>query len=172
MARVKIDETILEDAALTMSGGRLCLRWAADAWDGTLDSAADAWDGTLDSAAELLGVASELREVDADKMTVALYAMRGLASLRMENRFLLGAGSGYAAGATGGEAEHTLTGNEMPSHYHLLAMNQAGESEYWGPMCAAMQDGYMVNMTKPAGGDQPHNNMPPYIAVYMWRRTA
>lgn len=92
--------------------------------------------------------------------------------VRMENRFLLGAGSGYAAGATGGEAEHTLTGNEMPSHYHLLAMNQAGESEYWGPMCAAMQDGYMVNMTKPAGGDQPHNNMPPYIAVYMWRRTA
>lgn len=92
--------------------------------------------------------------------------------VQMENRFLLGAGSGYVAGATGGEAEHTLTGNEMPSHYHLLAMNQAGESEYWGPMCAAMQDGYMVNMTKPAGGDQPHNNMPPYIAVYMWRRTA
>ena len=92
--------------------------------------------------------------------------------VQMENRFLLGAGSGYVAGATGGEAEHTLTGNEMPSHYHLLAMNQAGESEYWGPMCSAMQDGYMVNMTKPAGGDQPHNNMPPYIAVYMWRRTA
>ena len=92
--------------------------------------------------------------------------------VQMENRFLLGAGSGYVAGATGGEAEHTLTENEMPSHYHLLAMNQAGESEYWGPMCAAMQDGYMVNMTKPAGGDQPHNNMPPYIAVYMWRRTA
>ena len=73
MARVKIDETILEDAALTMSGGRLCLRWAADAWD-----------GTLDSAAELLGVADELRELDADDMTVALYAVRGLASLRMD----------------------------------------------------------------------------------------
>lgn len=73
MARVKIDETILEDAVLTMSGGRLCLRWAADAWD-----------GTLDSAAELLGVADELRELDADHMTVALYAVRGLASLRMD----------------------------------------------------------------------------------------
>ena len=59
--------------------------------------------------------------------------------VQMENRFLLGAGSGYVAGVTGGEAEHTLTGNEMPSHYHLLAMNQAGESEYWGPMCSAMQ---------------------------------
>lgn len=73
MARIKIDDWLIEDAALTMSGGRLCLRWAADAWD-----------GTLDSAAELLGVASELREVDADNMTVALYAVRGLASLRMD----------------------------------------------------------------------------------------
>ena len=22
------------------------------------------------------------------------------------------------------------------------------------------------------GGSQPHNNMPPYLAVYMWKRTA
>lgn len=73
MARIKIGDWLIEDAALTMSGGRLCLRWAADAWD-----------GTLDSAAELLGVADELREVDADDMTVALYAVRGLASLRMD----------------------------------------------------------------------------------------
>lgn len=73
MARIKIGDWLIEDAALTMSGGRLCLRWAADAWD-----------GTLDSAAELLGVASELRELDADNMTVALYAVRGLASLRMD----------------------------------------------------------------------------------------
>lgn len=73
MARIKIDDWLIEDAALTMSGGRLCLRWAADAWD-----------GTLDGAAELLGVASELREVDADDVTVALYAVRGLASLRMD----------------------------------------------------------------------------------------
>ena len=40
MARIKIGDWLIEDAALTTSGGRLCLRWAADAWDGTLDSAA------------------------------------------------------------------------------------------------------------------------------------
>ena len=73
MARIKIGDLLIEDVALTMSGGRLCLRWAADAWD-----------GTLDNAAEQLGVASELREVDADNMTVALYASRGLASVRMD----------------------------------------------------------------------------------------
>lgn len=70
MARIKIGDWLIEDAVLTMSGGRLCLRWAADAWD-----------GTLDSAAEMLGVASELREVDADDMTVALYAVRGAGQL-------------------------------------------------------------------------------------------
>lgn len=26
--------------------------------------------------------------------------------------------------------------------------------------------------TTGVGGDQPHNNMPPYLAVYMWKRTA
>lgn len=26
--------------------------------------------------------------------------------------------------------------------------------------------------TNPVGGSEPHNNMPPYIAVYMWVRTA
>lgn len=31
MARIKIGDWLIEDAALTMSGGRLCLRWAADA---------------------------------------------------------------------------------------------------------------------------------------------
>ena len=37
---------------------------------------------------------------------------------QLQNRFLLGAGSSYTNGATGGEATHTLTTNEMPSHKH------------------------------------------------------
>lgn len=43
MAKVKIDETILEDAALIMSGGRLCLRWAADAWDARWTARRSCW---------------------------------------------------------------------------------------------------------------------------------
>ena len=73
MARVKIGDWLIEDAAVSVSGGRLCLRWGADGFD-----------GTLDNAAELLGLATELRELDADGVTVALYAVRGLASLRMD----------------------------------------------------------------------------------------
>ena len=39
---------------------------------------------------------------------------------QIQGRFLLGQGSGYSAGAMGGEASHTLTVAEMPSHYHAL----------------------------------------------------
>ncbi len=37
---------------------------------------------------------------------------------QIQNRFLVGVGSSYAAGATGGEATHKLTVNELPSHSH------------------------------------------------------
>lgn len=93
---------------------------------------------------------------------------------RIQDCFLLAAGSTYAAGATGGEAEHTLTINEMPSHSH--------DSETW-----SYRDGSLYNWftTSPGshvdwkqttinntGGGAAHNNMPPYLAVYVWQRTA
>lgn len=38
---------------------------------------------------------------------------------RVKDRFILAAGDTYAAGATGGEATHTLTVEEMPGHTHV-----------------------------------------------------
>ena len=88
----------------------------------------------------------------------------------IKDRFLLSAGNSYAAGATGGEVTHMLKIEELPAHQHLIAMNQAGESDYWGPVDAVRQTGTNHNVTLPTGGNQPHNNMPPYLAVYMWKR--
>ena len=104
----------------------------------------------------------------------------------ISGRFLLGADATYAAGNTGGEAEHTLTADEMPEHFHILPYkvgwgNQNGIASWQamfvdGTITDSGADGYTGKwhsyQTQHNGGSKPHNNMPPYLAVYMWQRTA
>lgn len=111
---------------------------------------------------------------------------------RLEDVFLLAAGAKHAAGSTGGEESHTLTESEMPSHKGHLSAGIAGTA----PMGKGNYKGYLnLNVMTPfpegnyrgwnvyngnemhpaseaVGGGQPHNNMPPYLAVYTWKRTA
>ncbi len=98
---------------------------------------------------------------------------------RIQDRFLLAAGSSYAAGSTGGEATHVLTVEEMPSHYHDYASQYpAGEGGFMTTAFVENTDNnitvgcnYYKN-TSAVGDSAAHNNMPPYLAVYMWKRTA
>ena len=99
---------------------------------------------------------------------------------RMKDRFLLAAGDAYSAGATGGEAAHTLTVEEMPSHNHSLSDpidknsiklgSMTGDANWALTKRAASYDYNLT--TNNTGGGAAHNNMPPYIAVYVWKRTA
>lgn len=107
---------------------------------------------------------------------------------QLENRFLLGASSTYGGGTTGGEATHTLTVNEMPSHNHRVALNndpntQVVQKTIWGSNTPGFvsssttdisygSDVGFLYTTLAVGGGQSHNNMPPYLAVYMWKRVA
>lgn len=91
-----------------------------------------------------------------------------------------GASSGtYKVGNTGGEATHKLTIDEMPSHTHGI-VNALGAG--WDTSVSAgdklfyqsVKTGRNVNeffSIANSGGGNAHNNMPPYIACYMWRRT-
>lgn len=94
---------------------------------------------------------------------------------RLKDRFLLAAGDTYAAGAAGGEAAHTLTTSEMPSHTHQWSgyvwMKSDGvrDEDYRTPIDG--NDVWSSSMLS-AGGGAAHNNMPPYLAVYIWKRTA
>jgi len=102
---------------------------------------------------------------------------------QIKDTFLLSAGDTYTAGNTGGEATHTLTTNEMPIHRHTLyargiddgnstvslAYNSKSTSatSYYKAITNASGIGMQTT-----GNGQAHNNMPPYIVVYMWKRTA
>lgn len=85
--------------------------------------------------------------------------------------FLLAAGSYANAGTFGGEAEHTLTVDEMPAHSHSVP-NMSGYdtgTEWVGQSGTAAPQ---TRSTDINGGGAAHNNMPPYMAVYMWKRVA
>lgn len=92
---------------------------------------------------------------------------------RIKDRFLLSCGDTYAAGSTGGEAEHTLSIEEMPTHDHILNAVFAWRAGQGGDEVAELPDGnYKAQSyaTTVSGGSKPHNNIPPYLAVYMWQR--
>lgn len=93
---------------------------------------------------------------------------------RIGGRFLLGADTTYTAGSTGGEAEHTLTADEMPRHNHDVDnLNASGNATPFMTVQAQDKSGFGGNVqTMYAGGGKAHNNMPPYLAVYMWKRVS
>lgn len=79
-------------------------------------------------------------------------------------------------GYTGGEYNHTLTIDEMPSHQHdLQNENYYGSTVNWSTngVGATSNKGFAGNVrTAPNGGGKPHNNMPPYVQVAVWKRVA
>ena len=99
---------------------------------------------------------------------------------QIKDVFLLSAGDTYSAESTGGEAKHTLTVDEMPSHSHNSYISAESGNAYgltsgggWtGSVLVGWGTDERENAVKSTGGSQPHNNMPPYLTVYMWKRTA
>ena len=93
---------------------------------------------------------------------------------QIKNRFLLSASSTYSATSVGGEATHALTENEIPEHQHSIWFpNPSGsQSAAIGyPEAGSKNTWYAeASKTSSAGGGAAHNNMPPYLAVYMWER--
>ena len=108
---------------------------------------------------------------------------------QIKDTFLLAAGETYTAGATGGEATHTLTESELPEidgkfatavvaqHASKGVTGHAYGTSFGTFETDAIKGTYIANATQYGygynfGNGQPHNNMPPYLAVYVWKRTA
>jgi hypothetical protein len=99
----------------------------------------------------------------------------------IKDRFLLLAGDTYKGGKTGGEAEHTLTKNELPNTtlqiidptyswtVYIAGYNSGSANEYPGLTGLRRTPSSSQRLrTEALGNSQPHNNMPPYIVVYGW----
>ena len=101
---------------------------------------------------------------------------------RIRDRFLLAAGDSFAAGGTGGEASHKLVESEMPGHSHAMSSvgtlraistTTSGATNYIERGSGVYYTATLNNFsTGSKGGNASHNNMPPYLAVYIWKRTA
>lgn len=106
---------------------------------------------------------------------------------RIKGRFLLAADdSTYTLGATGGAATHTLTIDEIPSHTHKIKRNDnysngfmidTGRIGQWGSAIIQVGSGNYTAQPRSitvenSGGGKAHNNMPPYLVVYVWKRVS
>lgn len=105
-----------------------------------------------------------------------------------EARFPVGAGTFAASGvvvvqgkvtstAVAGEDKHTLVSAEMPKHSHTMTWDSQDTSGgnqlktlYYGPDANVVND--IVKSSGDAGGDAPHNNLPPFYGVYFIKRTS
>ena len=131
---------------------------------------------TLNSNLSHIGMIIHTTTLDTEEKVKAIYG--GTTWVKIEGRFLLGQSGSYVINSTGGEASHTLTVNEIPSHNHLSV--SSGRSQVFGftpgGWSAVTPDTTNTNATNDktgyTGGGKAHNNMPPYKVVYIWERTA
>lgn len=85
----------------------------------------------------------------------------------------------FTASSYGGEYKHKLTVAEMPSHNHSRGTYESSyETSGYGLTrnSAGFTDRVLISCdncgeTGKKGGDGYHNNLPPYITIFFWRRT-
>lgn len=102
---------------------------------------------------------------------------------RIEGKFIMGASDTYPAGSTGGEASVALTKENNGPHDHTFVKFTTGAVNT-DPNGNTVQRGLGSNASQAvlnfpdnfqlstSGEGKPHNNIPPYYSMYIWRRVA
>ena len=90
----------------------------------------------------------------------------------LRDRFVVGAGNTYGVGAKGGEATHKLTVNEMPSHTHNLPTSMDSNLNHANLCFLTGAINSPIGISSDSrGGNQAHNNLPPYYALCFIMKT-
>lgn len=98
---------------------------------------------------------------------------------QIKDRFVLAVGDRHAVGSVGGVETVALTAAQNGPHIHSVSTGRTtvtttGSGTQWsGYLNDKFSDkGTVTLYSTQSGSGQPHNNMPPYITAYCWRRTA
>lgn len=95
---------------------------------------------------------------------------------RIEDCFLLAAGNNHIAGETGGEETVALDVEQIPSHNHSLSNSILTSDTNNGTFVVSTSTFLgtkslsTIDRTDSVGSGTAHNNMPPYLSVYVWKR--
>jgi hypothetical protein len=90
---------------------------------------------------------------------------------QITDKFLLSSGDTYTLGSTGGSETATLTTETMASHNHAAwGLTGAVNTEAQYLLIIAGYNSLYTTTSSSVGGGQAHNNMPPYVTVYMWEK--
>lgn len=134
------------------------------------------WIDTDDDASRIVDLVYPIGSIYMSVNSASPAVLFGGTWERIQDTFLLAAGTNHQAGSTGGEETHTLTKDEMPSHTHRSWYYNANGTTSFGFNYSSkgLVSAEVTNQSgiENTGGGQAHNNMPPYLTVYMWKRTA
>lgn len=139
--------------------------------------------GNFVTRADLLQIVYPVGSIYISANNVSPQTFLGGTWQAVKDVFLLAAGDTYKAGNTGGEAAHTLSQAELPNYnlsvsggdtvvYSRNGENPAAYAQTTGSGWGLPNWGVDNVQVASGGSDQAHNNMPPYLAVYVWQRTA
>lgn len=151
--------------------------------------------GELYTKAEILDVTYPVGAIYISVNEVNPANLFGGVWQKIEGKFLLGSSGDYPLTVEeegvekrnmGGEEEHTLTVEEMPSHNHTQNQHRHKQANKYSAGTEGSSNGYTYSSNRtitdaytdyqapyinPTGGGEAHNNMPPYLVVNVWERT-
>lgn len=165
----------------------------ATGWDGSADNVGDdanQWVKLVDEN-NLLDIAYPVGAIYISASSTSPASILGGTWTQLSGRFLLACNDTYRAGSTGGDASVTLSAANLPSvtgqiEFHSAAsattvykvsgcfssgMTNANSYRTGGSASSGAASIGKINFSN-GGSGTAHNNMPPYLSVYMWQRTA